>query len=148
MKPITRISFESGHVYEVPTAIIQAVGPLIDANWEEDILPHAKLVEFVPAHPDLSTASVITTDLSTQPTPPSTGGEVLDSTIEWLLAVSGAHGQMFQNYMLEANGQPAALISITTGGPAVVKAASANIAAFAEAVNRVLNDRPESTPIQ
>lgn len=90
MNPITRISFTSGHVYEVPTEAI--TGTIATADWERDILPHAKLVEFTPPKLNLSTATVTTSQFGTQPLPPNTGSEVIDSTVEWLLAISGAHG--------------------------------------------------------
>lgn len=160
MKPLIQLQFPSGHVYQVPTAAIQAhaaaagvpdehpVSYISGMSWA-DIAPHAKLVEFDPPPLDTTTASFVMVDQHTQPQPPTTGDAVIGATVEWLLAVSGAHGQMFQSYALEdAHGAPAALISITTGGPAVVRAATANISAFAEAVQRVLTEPDESTPIQ
>lgn len=47
---------------------------------------------------------------------------------------------MFQHYVLESNGEPAALVSLITGGPALVRAAVANATGFADAVNEAISN--------
>ena len=141
-KPYTQLRFPTGHVYIVPTKVIEddikakdsALPPdahvLLGMTWA-DLSPHAMLVEYTPPAFDMAQATSKLVDFVTQPTAPNTGEGILSAPVELLASVAALSGNPFNSYLIQGpDGSPLMHVSLTSGPSSVIAAAFGGYQSF------------------
>ena len=148
MHPVLQIRFpDTGHIYQVATDVVlnhqraagndlppEAYLVLGGMPWA-DLEPHASLVGFEPPEADLRKAAILSIPMRSTPQVSSNADDILRAPVLLLLQAAADASSPFSCYELQDNtGNPAVCITLTTGGPGLVKAATAGYTAFQQSI--------------